>query len=514
MKKMLIIMLCFTMVITSLAGCGANSKDDTSAQSDGTVETSAKRDDLVVAYSNKSSSLDTYNNNPSDIQLLVLDTLVGYSSEENKLTPKLAESWERSDDGLVWTFKLRDDVYFQDGTKLTANDVAYSFDQLKAGTFAPQYPDYTAEVIDDTTIKISTTKYLVGDELKFSYICIVNSAMYKELGAVAYFEKLNGSGPYVLDSYDSTTGMAVLVRNEKYWGELPKLKKITFRYIPDVSTIATALANGEVDFAKTSASVYSTLENNPDIETKFSDPTSLNYIIFNTQQYPTSELKFRQAICYAIDNKTIAEAAEIPGNYEVLSSFYTALWGDKPEGLTEYEYNPEKAKELLAELGIETPYDLGTVPIMDNQKVMLELVQQYLADVGITIKFEQLDESAYFEAMDGGNFKLGAMSGIVADAGKIILLDMFLNSKNIGGSGNYASLSDPKMDALIETMNKSLTEEEASKAEGNVMVSESQIAAYDFVYNSGVLYSYRKGLNIHIKNRKDIRNSYLTAYWN
>ena len=360
---------------------------------------------LTAAYTYK-APLDPFDY-ATDITRTIVEPLIRYDGlkeADEQVTPMLAESYEISEDGLTWTFKLRD-AQFSDGKQVTADDVVGSLDYaLTTATGAGNFAGFSAEAVDEKTVAITVPvaaeyiRYYLGN------LPIINAEKFEAEGAEAYFETLTGTGPFVLQSYDEATGVAELTANENYWGGKPALDAINFRYVPDANTVLIALQKGEVDYAPITSATYNQANKDSKLKTQFSAPILGNYIIFNTQSEIVADQALRQAILFAIDTDGVALMSEVPGNYQVPHGFFQPEWGmDKPEGFTEYAYDPEKAKELLAEAGIETPVDLGEISITQDQKAMWEAIQQNLADVGINISVSSVETTIWLDKLWKGD---------------------------------------------------------------------------------------------------------------
>lgn len=492
-RRLIAITLVLTCILSlSLTGCGGSERE------------SAKNNELNVALSAKFPSLDP-NSYPSDISRLVMENLLEVNYKDSKLEPGIAESWNVSSDGLVWDFKIRKDVTFHNGEPVTVEDVLYSANLCADSPSGYGYENAKFEIISDDEFRITYPDY-TNLRIYDAVIPIVDADQFKKLGDNAYWEQLIGTGPYKLESYDSATGVAKLVKNDKYWGEAGKLDKITFRVISDVTSGLIALQKGEIDFAQIDSSIYSSVEKDENLETAFSIPCLANILVFNTQEKPTNDKRFRQAVNLAIDRDLVAQAGEIKGNYEVADAFYASVWGDKPKGLSAYEFNPEKAKKLLKDMGVKTPVDLGKVSILSEQKSMMEIVKQNLEDVGIKIELETLDSVAHLDNLKGNSFKLGVTQPMDVNSAPVWTFYSFFNS-----GLNYAKCNDANMDKLADSVYTDTDQAKVAKSEAELMRIATDESLYGMMYLKGRPFAFAKGLKADMS---DTRNRHFeNFYW-
>ena len=457
---------------------------------------------LTAAYSYK-APLNPFDY-PTDITRTIVEPLFrfdGLKEEGEQITPMLAESYEVSEDGLTWTFTLRE-AYFSDGKQLTADDVVGSLEYaLTTATGAGNYMGYSAQAIDEKTVAITVPvaaeyhKYYIGT------LPVIDAEKLAQDGADAYFEAPVGTGPFVLESYDEATGLAEVKANENYWGEAPAIEAIEFRYVPDANTALIALQKGEIDYSSITSATYNQANNSGNLKTQFSIPVLGNYLIFNTQNETVADQKLRQAILYAIDADGVALMSEVPGNYEVPHGFFQAGWGiEKPEGFTEYTYDPEKAKELLAEAGIETPLDLGEIGITLDQKAMWEAIQQNLADVGINISVSSLETTIWLDKLWKGDFAIAALNGSdMVSPGYANVCDIF-QSAGIEYGYNYSRYSDEELDGYLMTAEYTTDRAVADENFAKALNIINDQALWGLVYTYGKIYAMDKDLNVNTDN--------------
>ena len=272
---------------------------------------------LKVAFQNEWAGLDPHTvSSYSSYQILnnVLEGLTFYDNNLN-LVPWLAESWEQSEDGLTWTFHLREGVMFTNGREMTAEDVKWSFERLidpatGAGNAARVGPPETQiEVIDDYTVAMTHTEPfgIFPQSIGFDKSTgIVAKESVNEDGIIV--EPI-GTGPFQISEVEGTTRM-VLTKNENYWQEgLPYLDAIEITPIPDDTVRETALLSGDVDWVLSIAPQnYESLEANPDVVVSTAPQLSYDYMGINLTREPFTDVRVRQAIALALDREEIAAA--------------------------------------------------------------------------------------------------------------------------------------------------------------------------------------------------------------
>ncbi len=350
--------------------------------------------------------------------------LVGIKPGTAEMQPELAESWEPSDDGLSWTFTLKQGVKFSDGTDFNADAVCYNmermFDQKGAGQSAAEYWQYligtfkddpsgslykSCEVQDDSHAVINITRATSSFPvvLSLSSFAMQSPTALKDGDAnnvktagegftyPDYAMNPVGSGPYKLDNYDEANKTVTLVANDQYSGEAPKTAKLIFKIIPDEATRRQELEAGSIDGYDLPNPVdWSGLKesgNNVEVRPAF----NILYMGLNPEKNPKlKDLKVRQALLYATNREQMVKT-QLPEGAEVASQFVPNTISGYNSSLQPYAYDPDKAKQLLKEAGAEGmklqfafPTDVSRPYMPDPQKVH-DALQKDLEAVGIKV---------------------------------------------------------------------------------------------------------------------------------
>ncbi|HML20282.1 MAG TPA: ABC transporter substrate-binding protein [Aggregatilinea sp.] len=348
-----------------------------------------------------------------------------WNADSTDIVPFIVESYESNDDFTVWTFKLREDVYFSDGEQLTASDVKFTADFMTSSDINLENFNHINEafgqiegfeahrngeaeelsgvqVVDDFTFQytLSSSNPRIYGRMYGTYIFPQHAidfapADYQTTDWWYNADKQVGSGPWVVADYKRDEYIE-LAPNEYYFQGKPKLDRLVNRYFPDETAAVLALAAGEIDFSYVSPDVLPTLD--PDTFEIYGGNSYVSiffHINYNNSPEEWQDLRVRQAFMYAIDRQAIADVV-LEGTHMVLpclvpiESVYT-------DNLNDYAYDPDKAKALLAEAGVD-PADLGTIDWVTHpgyanplMKDAVQASQAYLADIGIQAEMRYLD---------------------------------------------------------------------------------------------------------------------------
>lgn len=420
-----------------------------------------------------------------------------YSGQYGPLAPELADTWEVSSDQLTWTFKLHPGINWSDGTPLTSADVKFSFELCLNPKVGPCYPGGSMSSIkgadavkagtttdltgvqapDPGTVTITTTEpnALLPNNVMDLFILQKSSLQGIDPATMEkndYFRtpgKAIGTGPFIVSAYSAGQSME-LKRNDKYWRAKPHLDKIIRREFKDTASALIAFEAGEVDYTYVTADE---LEHAKSITsgTVLPGPSGvdLDLALNPLKNKDFADKRVRQAFLYAIDRKSILQNIyHIPD-----PTLLSCLFLDpklNPSDVTKYDFDPAKAKSLLADAGVDPSkwgeLDFDTYYGDQGSLDAMTAIQANLADVGIKVKITQMDSAAWSKKYydDGAS----TMSMIGGDGGGAAggYGNGTLNSKNAwpkGGNGwkGYSY----KNDALDAALAKVGTEFDAAKRE-------------------------------------------------
>ena len=409
-----------------------------------------------------------------------------------KFEPVLAESWQASDDGLTWTFSLRPDVTFHDGEPLTAEAVKMSIDTAKerAGASFIWAPLESVEVVDDLTVQFNLSYAAPLDLIAASLYgaWIVSPAALEAAAADdAYFESglEAGTGPYMLESYTPDQEV-LLTRFDDYWGgwEDGQYDKVLTLIVPEAVQQQQMLEGGEVDLAlRIPAENVDSFEDR-DGYTVMREPAFFNYLGFlNTLRPPLDNPTVRQAISYAMPYQDIIDVATFGQATQARGPVPAGVW-PYSENVAQYNHDPEKAKELLAEAGVaEGDLSLRLTYAAENptEERFAPLIKDALADVGIEVEiepilFSQQWEEAKNDPANAQDIFLLLYWPTYSDAGTDNLWSMFHSSE--APFFNLSYWNNEEFDNLIdEAAALTVTDPEQSLAlyedAQNLLVEES-----------------------------------------
>lgn len=432
---------------------------------------------LVIADNETPENLDPANATNSTVNELLIgayDALVQFTAGETSVSPRLATEWSVAEDGLSYTFKLRDDVQFHDGTPMTAEDVKFTFDRLQAakGMVLNDLGAFTgAEVIDPYTVKLNVAAPFGPFLSALSRIYIVNKALVEpHMGDdnARQWLAVNdaGSGPYQITSYAPTEAVTLKAFPD-YWGgwEGNHVEEVVFRYITEPSTQLSLLKSGEVHIAPDiTVEDKLALQSDPNFRVDVGAAATPLYFMMNTaSDGPTGNPEFRKMLSMAFDRQLHLDA--------VLMGLGTLPDGPLPVGWlghtpgTEPGYDLEGAKALVDANGwAGTKLLVRYLPAIMEEQRAVEQLQSNLAEIGITLEAEgmtwpaQAATTAAVETTSDLNLLYNYPSFPDAHA----VLNTNFNSALTGAKGgyNWSQYSNPAVDELLNKAASSADPEE------------------------------------------------------
>lgn len=383
-----------------------------------------------------------------------LETLVTYNDGE--AAPLLAESWEYSDDELTLTFQLRDDVTFSDGAAFTAQDVKASLDRLieldKA--LAPLFAEVTETRADDEhTFSIVTSEPL-GTLLASMSLVFIGQA--DQIDDEAYWQAPIGTGPFVVDDYVADDHVTYS-RNDSYWGEPAQLDTLEMVNMPEVAARITALGTGEVDVVSSiPPDQVSSIEGQEGIEFT-QDPGYLYYFIwFNNNEEPFDDVRVRQAMWHAVDVEGIVADLYGDGAVPATAPIPQAAFGATDNGA--YEYDPERARELLAEAGYADGFQTSMHWPREGGPNIRSLAQAFIsawADVGIEVEPLEKERATWLEDFGSLNWDLNLQTNATATGDADFTLNRLYTCE-----ADRLGYCNPELDEVLDQARTSLDPQE------------------------------------------------------
>ncbi|WP_395242543.1 ABC transporter substrate-binding protein [Agromyces sp. MMS24-K17] len=412
----------------------------------------------------------------------VYDSLVA-QNPDGSFSPWLASSWEVSDDGLTYTFELRDDVTFHDGTPFDAEAVKANLDRIVDPATASQYagaliaPYRETEILDDHAVAV----HLDSPYSPFlSAVASTNLGFHSPASIAEYGDDLCqggpaqvGTGPFEFASVQDGEGFR-FTRNDAYdWAPdgaahdgPAHLAEVDYRFLTESSVRLGALTSGEVGFIDQVATTdLATVEATPGIVLESADPTGIPYTYFlNTSHPPFDDERARRAIQEGVDFDAITEAIFQGAYAPATAPLNPATFAAHPDLGDAWDYDPDGAADLLAELGY-TERDADGYLEKDGERLSIELiydptyqrperitydtaVQEALRTLGIELVITPIGDGTYIDVRNTGAYDVVAFAWSGADPD--VLRTIYGSDQQLAdGGGNGSHATDPELDALL-----------------------------------------------------------------
>lgn len=441
MRKYLSFLLTGTMVLSILSGCSSAFEDNTASDSPGeSIATEAPlganggpvkegampgTNVLHISEKNEYPTVDCQKNTEFYmVPLNIYDRLVECEVVDGTavIVPSLAKSWDISDDGLIYTFHLRDDVNFHNGNKFTADDVVYTIERMMNPDTAALNTDFFSMIkganarlngeADHVEGAVTLDDYTVEITLEVPFapflanLATPSCSIYNREATEAAGDQFGiepsltiGTGPFKLSDW-VLNDKVTLVRNDDYFKGAAFLDAIEIYQVPDENTQKLMYENGEldiVDLSSSSSQLGYFLNNDNYKDNLVTGPEAGCYFYaFNQNMEPTNDVRVRKAISMAIDRQTILDQMYSGAGHVVNSMLPDGVLGSYDA--QEIPYDPEGAKALLEEAGYGNGCELEIYQQTDNPDALAinQVVQSMLSEVGIHVTIKQMDDAAYF----------------------------------------------------------------------------------------------------------------------
>ncbi|MFR5235186.1 MAG: nickel ABC transporter substrate-binding protein [Pilosibacter sp.] len=435
MKKRVAGLCLAGLMAASLTGCGAGNTaetttaagTETSAAASETGSSEAKEELVFVNYRDIRDLNPHLYAGEMYAQEMLYETLVNITADGYEGC--LAESWDISDDGKTYTFHIRDGVKFSDGEVCDANAIKANFDAIIENKDRHTWLEMMNLLVgvsapDDKTfvIELSEPYYPLLTELGVTRpFAMISPKAMKDGSTKDGVNAYIGTGPYVLTDF-VTDEYAVFEANENYWGEQPKIKKITVKVIPDNQTRILALEKGEIDmiFGKNmiDADAINQYTGNDKFTVSLSDPTSTRQIVLNTTRDVLADKEVRQALQHATNKQAISDGI-FYGLEQPADTLFAKTVPYCDIDLEPYAYDVELAQSMLDEAGwvvgadkirekdgqklnIDLLYNSDSV----TEKAIAEYLQSEYQKIGISLNIHGEEEQSYRDNMKAGNFDM------------------------------------------------------------------------------------------------------------
>ena len=422
-RNALALCLAVLMMATMLAGCSGGASSSTPASASASAASGTSSNDsttLTLAINADILTTDPQalnNGITTSVLYNVFSNLVKYD-DAGEIVMDLAESYELLEDQVTWEFKIREDAVFHDGTPVTAEDVAWSLTRVITDESSSEYMNFSplAEAVDDYTV------HVVSDDpypIMLQLLCkggaaVLPKAYFEENGEEAWLANPIGSGPYQLTEYVKDDHVTLVPFADYYGEQNPDWEEVIFRVVPESSTRVGELIAGNVDAVNmVIPTEWERVNGNEGTAVVNGPSTRVYQLALKTDKGPTADLRVRQAIDLAIDDQTIVDTILQGAGTPMLTRVPSGVNGCNEDLVGKYNYDPERAKELLAEAGypdgfsmkIEAPTGRYTMDAEISQAIVAMLSQ-----VGITVDLQLLESSAYSNVFSAHSAEDGFMT--------------------------------------------------------------------------------------------------------
>ncbi|ARD47746.1 ABC transporter substrate-binding protein [Sporosarcina sp. P33] len=460
---------------TALAACsGGDDKEGSTGKDKDTADKGGSENKtLVFGRGGDSTSLDPSRVTEGEtfkVTVNLFETLLNFGEQDTTVQPGLAKEYETSEDGLTYTFQLQEGVKFHDGTDFNAEAVVKNFERWANGD-SDTFPYYNSmfggfkddeeHVIESVTADGDSTVIITLKRPQAPFLKNIAMSMFAissptafEKGDDEYERNPVGTGPFKFVEWKPNETITI-EKNEDYWQEgLPKLDRVIFQSIPDNSARLNSLLSGEIDLADgINPADGQKIEDNDKLQLFERPSMNVGYLGLTVTREPFDKKEVRQAMNYAIDKQTIIDSF-FEGRAEVAKNPMPSSISGYNDEIEGYEYDPEKAKALLKEAGLEDGFEmeLWAMPVprpyMPDGTKVAEAIQSNLADVGIKAKIVSYEWATYLDKASKGDadaFMLG-WTGDNGDADNFLYV--LLDEDNIG-SNNYTYFKNDKTHKLF-----------------------------------------------------------------
>ena len=524
-SKLLIGLLSLSMIFSA---CGNNDKADNGNGNNQAVvnEEEGKKDGVLdINIASEPDSIDPALNTSVDGAIMIshlFESLIRWDDDGEGnavLKPGIAESWEVSDDGLTWTFKLRD-AKWSDGKEITADDFVYSWNRLVDPATGADY-EYMLDMVkgyDEKKLDISAPDpktFVVNLNVKCPYfeeICAFPAVMPVRKDIIEANktwtnspETLVSNGAYKLEKWDHNSTLSMVKNPEYYDQDSVKAEKLAFHLQDDQNAIYASYRSGDLDFINSvpQEEIQKLLDTK---ELKIKPYVGTYFVCFNTEKEPFNDPKVRKAFSLAIDRNFIVNQVtgqgQEPATAYVPSGVYDAKGAEGDDFRTvggdyysindeDYEKNIEEAKKLMEEAGYKDGEGFPQIDYLyntdENHKAIAEALQNmWQENLGVQVSLQNQDWNVFLKERKEGNYNI-ARHGWIADYNDpMSFIDMWLT----GGGNNDAQYKNEEFDKFVKaakaTSDPDERMENMHKAE-DILIGEDNVVAPLYFYNNSYM---------------------------
>lgn len=482
---------------------------------------------FVIALSDNVKTIDPIGSPSVDaaserVRSLMFNSLVK-KDEKFDYVPELASNIQRSDDGLTFTFTMRDGVTFHDGRPFTSADAKYTLDTVLASTFAKAASFFegvgasrtayikSVEAPDPRRLVIQLNKQWTGLLPNLVPISMIPKDSYES-------QKTHplGTGPFKFKNYDSSQQVVDLEAYPNYYDGPPHIPSLRVRVISDSNAMQAELRSGRVDIAPLPTSLspdaIQALSTDPNLTVHKFDGSNLNLLTFNTTEAPLDNVKVRQAIAAAIDRESMIRDL-VQGQGKIAHSILPEESWAYTQGQT-YRFDPATAKKLLDEAGFRDPDGEGpqmrfAKPIVfrisgssASARQYAGVIQNYLKDVGIPVSIETSELNVLFEFLRRGQFQMTYGQWVGGNQDPIFYHDLFASSEiptETRASRNRSRYRNSELDQILDEATNTYDHAKAQPlyARAQEIVSRD-VPVFPLWYQANMVIAKKSVGNIHV----------------
>lgn len=534
-SKLLIAILSLSMIFSACSGGNKNDngKADNKAETVANEEEGKKDGVLDINIASEPDSIDPALNTSVDGAIMIshlFESLIRWDDDGSGnavLKPGIAESWDVSDDGLTWTFKLRD-AKWSDGKPITADDFVYSWNRLVDPKTGADY-EYMLDMVkgyDKKKLEISAPDpktFVVKLSVKCPYfeeICAFPAVMPVRKDMIeanktwtSSPDTLISNGPFKLEKWDHNQAITMVKNPEYYDQDSVKAEKLSFHLQDDQNAIYASYRSGDLDFVNSvpQEEIKKLLETK---ELKIKPYVGTYFVCFNTEKPPFNDPKVRKAFSLAIDRNFIIN--QVTGRGEESATAYVPAGVYDAKGAEgddfrkvggdyysikdeDYEKNVEEAKKLMEEAGFKDGAGFPQIDYLyntdENHKAIAEALQNMWQEkLGVKVNLQNQDWNVFLKERKEGNYNI-ARHGWIADYNDpMSFIDMWLT----GGGNNDAQYKNPEFDKLVKAAKATSDQDERMKnmhkAEDILIGQDNVVAPIYFYKNPYMIKPNIKGL--------------------
>ncbi len=508
MKKSLVALMMALVLMFSVTGCGSKEepKDEgkevvTEGTEEAKEETTEAEDGGLMVFAIGSdpaiiNPLYADDRVSMTISHVIFDSL--YDIDGDQIIYKLAESVEPSEDFLTYTLKLREGVKWHDGEDFTADDVIFTLESIldsnqnakyRSGLLINDEP-VAIEKKDDHTIEFKLPEVTIPFVSNLASISPIPKHIFDGAENIAESPANGepvGTGPFKFKEHKSGE-LYQVERFDDYYGDVAKLDGLAYRVIGDPNSTLVALENGEISAAYLKSDDYEKFKDNENFQIITFSEGMVNNLFFRISNPEVSDVKVRQAIAYGIDKQKIIDGVYKGTEFaDPASSSFSASTQFFTDEVEVFDYNPEKAKELLKEAGkedlkIRLMYTSGNT----NQEKESLLIQEMLAEVGIEVELLPTERATFIDRLldaENQDFEI-ATNGYVMGSNPDGYMSLFKSDS----SSNFSGYNNPRIDELF--LAGRVEKDEAKREEIYHEIQEilaEEVAQYPTVYPKSIV---------------------------